>query len=105
MTEKEYIDLDTPLELKAAWGSTYRPYTSTLKELLDVNHISYTPADVRPVILCKDCKYWKSSIIEPSFYVCTYHYGVEIVRNQDDFCSRGKDRNVITNYSADMKEE
>ena len=45
----EYIDLDTPLELKAAWGSTYKPYTSTLRELLDVNHIPYAVADVRHV--------------------------------------------------------
>lgn len=46
----EYIDLDTPLELKAAWGRTYKPYTSTLRELLDLNHIPYTAADVRPVV-------------------------------------------------------
>ena len=49
-TMAEYIDLDTPLELKAVWGSTYKPYTSTLRELLDVNHIPYTAADVRPVV-------------------------------------------------------
>ena len=53
----EYIDLDTPLELKAAWGRTYKPYTSTLRELLDLNHIPYTAADVRPVVLCRDCKH------------------------------------------------
>ena len=46
----EYIDLDTPLELKAAWGNTYKPYTSTLRELLDINHIPYKVADVRPVV-------------------------------------------------------
>lgn len=45
----EYIDLDTPLEVKVARGSTFEPYTSTLRELLDVNHIPYTAADVRPV--------------------------------------------------------
>lgn len=42
----EYIDLDTPLEVKVARGSTYKPYTSTLRELLDANHIPYTAADV-----------------------------------------------------------
>ena len=55
----EYIDLDTPLEVKVARGSTYKPYTSTLRELLDVNHIPYTAADVRPVVLCRDCVYWQ----------------------------------------------
>lgn len=42
----DYIDLDTPLELKVVWGNTYKPYTSTLRELLDVNHIPYTAVDV-----------------------------------------------------------
>lgn len=49
-------------------------------------------ADVRPVVLCKDCKYWKLSKIEPSFHVCTYICGATFVRNQDDFCSRGEKR-------------
>ena len=46
----EYIDIDTPLELKVVWGQTYKPYTSTLRELLDVNSIPYTTADVRPLV-------------------------------------------------------
>ena len=46
----EYIDIDTPLELKVVWGNTFKPYTSTLRELLDTNHIPYTAADVRPVV-------------------------------------------------------
>lgn len=46
----EYIDLDTPLELKVVRGQTFKPYTSTLRELLDINSIPYTTADVRPVV-------------------------------------------------------
>jgi hypothetical protein len=57
----EYIDLDTPLELKAVWGNTYKPYTSTLRELLDTNHIPYTAADVRPVVRGK----WSRIDYEP----------------------------------------
>lgn len=53
----EYIDLDTPLELKVVHGNTLRPHTSTLRELLDINHIPYATADVAPVVLCRDCKH------------------------------------------------
>ena len=49
-------------------------------------------ADVRPVVLCRDCKYWKLSKIEPSFRVCTYVLGATFVRNAEDFCSRGEKR-------------
>lgn len=49
-------------------------------------------ADVRPVVLCKDCKYWELSKIEPSFHVCTYVCGATFVREAEDFCSRGKKR-------------
>ena len=54
----EYIDIDTPLELKVVWGNTFKPYTSTLRELLDTNHIPYTAADVRPVVRGK----WKDAM-------------------------------------------
>ena len=47
-------------------------------------------ADVRPVVLCKDCKYWELSKINQSFHVCTYLCGVTFVRKAYDFCSRGE---------------
>lgn len=47
-------------------------------------------ADVRPVVLCRDCKYWKRSELTPSYHVCTYVIGAKFVRNADDFCSRGE---------------
>ena len=54
---KDYIDLDTPLELSRVRGNVYEPYTSTVRELLDVNHIPYEIANVRSVVVCSDCKY------------------------------------------------
>ena len=53
---------------------------------------SLPAADVRPVVLCRDCKYWELSKIYPSFHVCTYVYGATFVRKAEDFCSRGKKR-------------
>lgn len=57
MDKKEYIDLDTPLELRVAYGNGIKPYSSTLRELLDFNHIPYSVADVRPVVTCANCEH------------------------------------------------
>ena len=46
----EYIDIDTPLELYVERGGFYRQQITTLRELLDVNHLRYEIADVRPVV-------------------------------------------------------
>lgn len=81
-------------------------------------------ADVREVVLCKDCKYWKDRHIkqkdgterqyrdgEPMYVdlnvgvnvgsMCCYEVGrgwggmdKRVFRNQDDFCSRGEKRPV-----------
>ena len=48
--------------------------------------------DVRPVVLCRDCKYWELSKIEPSFRVCKYICGATFVRETEDFCSHGEKR-------------
>ena len=53
---------------------------------------SIPAADVRPVVLCKDCKYWELSKIEPRFHVCTYVCGATFVREAEDFCSRAEKR-------------
>ena len=46
-------------------------------------------ADVRPVVLCKDCKYWKQWD-NTTHYLCTYVAGAKFIRDADDFCSRGE---------------
>ena len=53
---------------------------------------NFHAADVRPVVLCKDCKYWELSKVEPPFRVCTYVCGATFVREAEDFCSRGEKR-------------
>lgn len=49
-------------------------------------------ADVRPVVYCRECKYWELSKVAPSFSVCTYVCGATFVREAEDFCSRGEKR-------------
>lgn len=87
----EYIDLDTPLEVKVAWGSTYKPYTSTLRELLDVNHIPYTAADVRSVVRAR----WNT--VKYPLYECSNCGAV--------YQDVGYGFNFCPNCGADMREK
>lgn len=48
-------------------------------------------ADVRAVVLCRDCEYWKQWD-NTTHYLCTYVAGAKFIRNAEDFCSRGEKR-------------
>ena len=48
-------------------------------------------ADVRPVVMCRDCEYWKQWD-NTTHYLCTYVAGAKFIRNAEDFCSRGAKR-------------
>ena len=48
-------------------------------------------ADVRPVVMCRDCEYWKQWD-NTTHYLCTYVAGAKFIRNAEDFCSRGEKR-------------
>jgi len=68
-------------------------YRITQSKDTDYNPPSYDWVDnTGEIVRCKDCKYWKLSKIEPSFYVCTYVCGSTFVRKAEDFCSRGEKR-------------
>jgi len=54
---KDYIDIDTPLKVSRVRGCFAEPYTSTIRELLDANHVHYEIADVLPAVVCADCKH------------------------------------------------
>lgn len=69
-----------------------------LEELLAFKHVADTPADVKPVVLCKDCDLWnewdssgreslgtyRCSCAEWTTEITTYYTG------PDEFCSRGE---------------
>ena len=44
----------------------------------------------RPLVICKDCKYWQESQYYPQVMVCTYVIGATFTRQHDDYCSRGE---------------
>ena len=79
---KEYI------EREAAKACVKEHYNDAIIIAID----KLPAADVRPVVLCRDCKHWELSKIEPSFRVCTYVCGATFVRKAEDFCSRGEKR-------------
>lgn len=81
----EYIERETFLDAI----ERMKPYQQDADDIAETLQ-NFPAADVRPVVLCRDCKYWELSKIDPSFHVCTYVCGATFVRNVEDFCSRGE---------------
>lgn len=51
--------------------------------------------DAVPVVRCRDCKYWKtinSVTLSKGLKFCTYAIGHDYVRHDEDFCSRGEQK-------------
>ena len=87
----EYIDIDTPLELYVERGGFYRQQITTLRELLDVNHLRYEIADVRPVVRGRDCKHWDIDWV-PNYAKENEHFCpiVTLTTRDDWFCADGE---------------
>lgn len=87
MLEKEYIDLEEAVatlkhnSLKC-FNSYYKGYVNAIEDLADI-----PPADVAPVVRCKDCIY-SSFVSHCSKYECGRLE--DILFFSDDFCSYGK---------------
>lgn len=87
----EYIDLATPLEVYVERGGFYIQKITTLRELLDVNHLRYEIADVRTVVLCRDCKNNYNTCLNHGINEPMCDFTDRKLR-EDDFCSRGEKR-------------
>lgn len=80
MAEKEYIERDAlcyQLAKQATIDGQPRAIRRAAKIVAD-----FPAADVRPVVLCRDCKYHVDN-------KCLYHIRFT---NEDDYCSSGKKR-------------
>lgn len=95
----EYIDLDTPLELYVGRGSFCKKQISTLRDLLDINRIPYTAADVRPVVL----GVWEK---QDANFVCN-DVGLYAAAYKCNRCGKLNiaETNFCPNCGADMMEE
>jgi hypothetical protein len=88
MAEKEYIEREAAIAEVEEWHDMY-PDSDAAREALSLakRAIRKLPAaDVRPVVLCRDCKH---RFITPNGWHCPYaEWGIE----DDDFCSCGEKR-------------
>ena len=50
---------------------------------------SFHAADVRPVVLCRDCKYWFNAPVADGFNSCELD---ALIRYEDFFCAAGEKR-------------
>lgn len=48
--------------------------------------------DAVPVVRCRDCLYWQKSGLFSGYTVCRYVLDCSVVRREDDFCSRGEQK-------------
>ena len=90
-----YIDKDKALNLDFRINvSLFESRRKTAERAVQAyaDAISAIPAaDVRPVVMCRDCEYWKQWD-NTTHYLCTYVAGAKFIRNAEDFCSRGAKR-------------
>ena len=86
MAEKEYIEREAALKANCYFCSAHLEDDSPCVEKCAdyMKFIEIPAADVRPVVLCRDCK----NYIERSG-ACAY---LVVGMREDDFCSYGKKR-------------
>lgn len=84
----EYIDIDAQVVVTDTRG---RERETTVRHILEMNKGVYTAADVRPVVLCRDCKWWETSWT-PRGVGDGRHYcaPLDLYPSADWFCADGK---------------
>lgn len=90
---KKYIEREAARNMIEDWSGGFDYIEESVYDA--IADLGAIPAvDVRPVVLCRDCKHykaenrgkpWKSN----RFYCCR---SVCVATNPDDFCSRGEKR-------------
>ena len=87
MAEKEYIEREAFKAEVRRLSTHYLNEWDTLGVLAAADRIP--TADVRPVTLCKDCKYAYDSI---GGWCCSYGICVDCIVREDFFCADGEKR-------------
>ncbi len=82
----EYIDIDAPIDV--AVYQRNRRIQVTLRQILESNDAKYERADVRPVVLCKDCKHYEQLDLFRNSPVWSgmCHYWNSHATREDGFC-------------------
>ena len=64
---------------------------------------SIPAADVRPVVLCRDCVHYEMGVCLKIYDDGAANKDAWRERKLDDYCSYGEDRNVPTNCRTEMR--
>lgn len=64
---------------------------------------SIPAADVRPVVLCRNCVHYEMGVCLKIYDDGAANKDAWQERKPDDYCSYGEDRNVPTNCRTDMR--
>ena len=78
----DYIDIDTPIDV-AVYQSNRR-IKVTLRQILESNDSKYERADVRPVVTCGECIYFRLN--------SCMRWADGTFMERTDFCSRAAKR-------------
>lgn len=88
----QYIDKEAAVKLLRNQAREALEYSNTECEVLSsvADELEdFPPADVVPVVRCKDCRYSRPVAKEKDLVVCTAISGEYITKWEDDFCSEG----------------
>jgi hypothetical protein len=93
MAEAEYISKEAALACFSDWIDRYG-HEHSADEMAEYQRIEDLPVeDVRPVVRCKDCKYYtEGKLLGPSKFCYFYQIGTGLNTADDDFCSKGERR-------------
>lgn len=98
MAEKKYIEVETAIENAISQMRVSKSELCMRERLLNI-----PAADVRPVVLCKNCVHYEMGVCLKIYDDGAANKDAWQERKPDDYCSYGEDRNVPTNCGADMR--
>ena len=78
--------MDECISRKAAIDACFNGWNNSAHDCAE-NIRSIPAADVRPVVLCRDCKYCRK--VDEFEYWCEGFYSPARLVRKDDFCSQG----------------
>ena len=101
MAEKEYIEREAAIKEFSNNGSIFVYGKQHCKAI--VSRLNSIPAaDVRPVVLCRDCLHYEMGVCLKIYDDGAANKDAWQERKPDDYCSYGEDRNVHTKETEEV---
>ena len=101
----EYIEREAALRANCYFCSEHLKDDSPCDEKCAdyMKFMEIPAADVRPVVLCRDCLHYEMGVCLKIYDDGAANKDAWQERKPDDYCSYGEDRNVPTNCRTDMR--